>query len=142
MTQVKIRLEEIKIATKVIQQLQFKDEHNQYVVYKNLKIFNPIIEEEEDNQRYKNIGLAEVNEKNHIIKDQNNNMIFNTENTIILEKFSKELGNKIFNIDVIKFRKNDEINKLPIALKYHIDFLLPELVIEPKEEKDVNNKGI
>lgn len=128
----KIKLGTLRVAVNILQQLDLKEEHNKFVIIKNLSEFNIIIDEANDEVRYKNIELAEVNEKNHIIKDEKGNLIFNRENTILLEKFTKELNNKLYDVKLIKFRNNDEINKILPSIKSFMEFLLVDL-IEPKE---------
>ncbi len=134
MTKIKVELGILKVAKNVIQQLQLTEEHNKFVILQNLKKWNPILDDNDDDLKYKNIELAEVNDKGHILKDDKGNLIFNRDNTIEIEKYNKINNKKIIEVDVIKFRNNDEIQKLPIGIKSYIDFMLIEM-IEPKETK-------
>ncbi len=139
MSKIKIELGELKIAKNIIEQLQFTDEHNKFIVELNLKAFKEIIIEADDELRYKNIELAEVNEKGHIIKDEKGNLIFNKENTIAIEKFAKKQNIKLVEVEVKKFRDNSEIKKLTPVIRNLISFLLIEKE-EPKNDTEIVSK--
>lgn len=142
----KVNIGKLKTCNNVLSKLQFKDVHNKSTTQRNLKSFE-ILDSYNDELRYFNIELAEVDDKGRVVKDDKGDLIFNRENTIKIEKKVIEQNKKEIEIEIFKFRNNEEISKLPPVILNAIDILLtelpeikdevlPEKVVkeEPKEE--------
>ena len=132
MVKIKTTVGKIKACKSIIEVLNFKDEHNKYIVIKNLKAFN-ILEDVEDDLRFQQIKLAKVDSDGIAMKDEKGNLKFTTDSTIEFEKIIKETSKKEIEIEIYQFRVNKEITELSPLVMSIIDILLPnELLQEPK----------